>query len=318
MTPALQPRFAVRAAPIALSFTLAAVALAGCGVSPDDPQGGEPTEQVSGAATGANPLVDVEYLSTITMQGSQVGVWYSDLAFWGGNMYALRSDGAAEVRTRPAPPLWSAPFKGYLSGGPWSAIKFVDTSTPHNWNVIGAKDSTHQILKNIGNVPALLGSYPAGVDHIVGIAGTEVPGTSDLKLFVLHPDGTPSGVKVLRMGTYSSTTRSIVWDATTQPWGSFYNNGFCYSGTSVYTVVSYMTSFVSWFTPPSTTGYEINLAPYTEHAYLNPGGFNDRWAPVALAFDTSDQYFYGIDVSVLDSTHHTWVYSRLAKSNLRP
>jgi hypothetical protein len=287
--------------------TLSIVAAAGCGADPA-------LDSVSGAATGSNPLVDVEYMTTIAPQGSPpAGVGYTDMALWAGNLYALRSDGTVEVRTRPLTAGSPSTFKSYMSGGPYAAIKSVPNGV--GWNIIGAKDTTRKILRNVGGVPVVLGDYPTGINNIYGISGAPVSG--GLKLYVLHTDGTPSGGRTLRTGTFKTVANSIVWDAATQPWG-LYNNGICVVDGLAYTVVNYLQTFFAWYTPPSTIGYEVNLPPYTEHAYLNPGGFNDRFVPNPLEYDPIDGNFYGIDYSVLDASHTSWVIARMPKANLRP
>jgi hypothetical protein len=302
--------------------------LSACGSAVD--AGGAPSEDVAQTAqsiVGSNPLVDVEFFSNLTPVGPNPPS-YKDLAVAEGSVFLLRSDGKVEQRTRPAAPPADAPITRVITG-PYSAIKGIQGQFG-NGPVIAAQDSSRTILKNIEGTPVVLGSYPVLVNNIIGI--TAVASTQAIFLYVECAGTHGEPVPFLRTGQSRLGTNVIQWSATNQSMGQF-ETGFAYAPfcsangsncDTVFTVTNPPPSIgpnsqFTWFKPPTGISGEAHLAPHTEHAYTNSGGFYDRFAPVGMDFNDADGYFWGIDQSFpQEGTAFFWALTRLNRDNLQP
>ena len=271
----------------------------------------DPVRSVEQRVTGANPLVDVEYWGAMT---PAAGASYanSDLGISNTYIFLRRSSGTVEVRSRSS----GAPLVTTLTGS-YGRIKYDDSVTP-SWGLVGTRDSERKIYRNIDTTPTVLGNYPAGVNSIFAIASH----WNDI--FIMYVPG-PGPTRLIRKGTYQPSTTSINWQSTTADYG-MYTGGFCfsqYSGFShiLYRHFNYTLDIPSYF--QRATGYGSgaswtgeNIAPYTEHAWHHPSGFDQRYVATMFDYLESDDRFYSIGGYTSGGTFN-YVVLRIPRANLK-
>lgn len=271
----------VRVSFAALMLNACAVEVGEDTISSDPPSSTSATQQ---PVVGANPEVDAEFIKEIAPPPGLTRTG-ADIAVSENEIFVKWSDGTVERRTINGD-LGSTLLRKY------DRIKYLHHVDNYFLGLLGTKDSEREIYASLqGNhePPLGIGSYPAGVNSIKGIAGYKN------EIYIMYIPGF-GPEPVLRKGTYSSSTGILTWQPTTVPYGLYtLPPTVGPSGVSLYRFMSHTITRIQRAPRAHLTPWDSeDLDGHTEHAYLHPEGALDRLAG-PLDYRTSDNKFYVLD-----------------------
>lgn len=299
-----------------VTLLVSMLAVSCAGVEGEDPS----TSAPEGAATtseqawtSTNPTLDTLFLGEVSIPS---GLRYIDIAVNSSSVYLSRSDNRIAYFSGTVFPTYQ-----FLLAGNYQRLEWV--ASPYPWNLVASNDATRKIYYNVQTQPALIGSFPAGVTALSGIAARGGTVGTKLDLWITY---WLNGRHILQAGTFDKITGSLTWGATTG-WG-IYNRGLTYGlspdgiHNNLYAVLNYTKSYYVWASPSTlATAAEGNFN-YTEHAYTNSTASEwlaDRNAPEGLAYQTGKDKYYGIDFYQNTNTGRTaWVLTANERWDIMP